>query len=66
MWEAIMDRREVGILGIGKMMGPALYRNALELFFSTRIFWKNILATGSILRPLDKDYHLECYSYKYL
>jgi 6-phosphofructokinase len=25
MWKTIMDRREVGVLGTGKMMGPALY-----------------------------------------
>ncbi|MEI7523564.1 MAG: hypothetical protein WCJ95_04495, partial [Mariniphaga sp.] len=38
MWEAIMDRREVAVLGQGKMMGPALYRNALQLLLLDRLF----------------------------
>ena len=31
MWEAIMDRREVGVLSMGKMLGPAEFRNVLQL-----------------------------------
>jgi hypothetical protein len=38
MWEAIMDRREVGILEKGKMMGPASYRNALQMLWLDRIW----------------------------
>ncbi len=41
MWQAILDRREVGILGKGKMMGPALFRNALELLLLDREFLEN-------------------------
>ncbi|HUX96526.1 MAG TPA: hypothetical protein VMV47_12410 [Bacteroidales bacterium] len=36
MWEAIMKRREVAVTGSGKMMGPELYRNALELLLLDR------------------------------
>jgi hypothetical protein len=38
MWDAIMDRREVAVLGNGKMMGPELYRNALELLLLDRVY----------------------------
>jgi len=36
MWEAILDRREVGILEKGKMMGPANFRNTLEMLLLDR------------------------------
>ncbi len=38
MWEAILDRREVGILEQGKMMGPAKFRNALQMLLLDREF----------------------------
>ena len=38
MWDAIMDRREVAVIGTGKMMGPAPYRNALHLLLLDRVF----------------------------
>ena len=38
MWEAIMGRREVAVLNNGLMMGPALYRNALDLLLLDRVF----------------------------
>ncbi len=38
MWDAIMDRREVAVLGNGKMMGPALYRHVLEFLLLDRVF----------------------------
>ena len=38
MWKTIMARREVGVLGSGKMMGPAMYRNALELLLLDRVY----------------------------
>jgi hypothetical protein len=31
MWQSILSRKEVAVLGQGKMMGPALYRNALNM-----------------------------------
>ncbi len=36
MWDAIMKRREVAVTGSGKMMGPELYRNALQLLLLDR------------------------------
>ena len=38
MWDAIMDCRAVAALDNGKMMGPAMYRNALQLLFLDRVF----------------------------
>ena len=46
MWQAILDRREVAVLGNGKMMGPELYRNSLELMLIDRIFLRSISETG--------------------
>ncbi|MEI6679335.1 MAG: hypothetical protein WCL21_12055, partial [Mariniphaga sp.] len=58
MWEAIMDRREVGILGNGKMMGPAQYRNALELLLLDRIFMEEYFGDRINLEASTKDYQL--------
>jgi len=38
LWEAILDRREVAVLDQGKMMGPSIYRNALELLLLDRVY----------------------------
>mgnify|MGYP001598083394 FL=1 len=38
MWDAIMHRREVGILSEGRMMGPAEYRNALQMLLLDRVY----------------------------
>jgi hypothetical protein len=38
MWEAIMSRGAVGVLPQGKMIGPALLRNALQMLLLDRVF----------------------------
>jgi hypothetical protein len=38
MWQSIMSRKEVAILRQGKLMGPALYRNALNMLALDREF----------------------------
>ncbi len=38
MWDAILHRREVAILREGKMMGPAEYRNALQMLLLDRVY----------------------------
>ncbi len=58
MWESIMDRREVAMLGNGKMMGPALYRNALELLLLDRIFLEEYFGDRINLEAFTKDYQL--------
>jgi len=38
MWDAIMGRREVGILPQGKMLGPKAFRNALQMLLLDRVW----------------------------
>jgi len=38
MWEAILERREVGILPLGKMLGPENFRNALQMLLLDRVW----------------------------
>ncbi len=58
MWESIMSRREVSVTGNGKMMGPALYRNALELLLLDRIFLDEYFGSRVSLEASTKDYQL--------
>jgi len=41
MWEAILARRGVGILPQGKMLGPQLFRNALQMLLLDRVYLEN-------------------------
>jgi len=38
MWKAIMDRRATGVLEMGKMVGPASFRNPLQMLLLDRAF----------------------------
>ena len=38
MWRAILARRAVGVLPHGRMLGPAEFRNALQLLLLDRVF----------------------------
>jgi len=38
MWEAILDRRATGVLEMGKMLGPASFRNPLQMLLLDRIY----------------------------
>jgi hypothetical protein len=38
MWQAILERRAVGVLPQGRMMGPEVYRNALQMLLLDRVF----------------------------
>jgi hypothetical protein len=58
MWESIMSRREVAVLGNGKMMGPALYRNVLELLLLDRVFLEEYFGDRINLEAYTKDYQL--------
>jgi len=58
MWKSILDRREVGVTGSGKMMGPALYRNALELLVLDRVFLEEYFGDRINLEASAKDYQL--------
>jgi len=58
MWESIMQRREVAVLENGKMMGPALYRNALQLLLLDRVFLEEYFGSRINLEAFTKDYQL--------
>jgi hypothetical protein len=53
-----MSRREVAVLENGKMMGPALYRNALELLLLDRTFLEEYFGDRVSLDAHTKDYQL--------
>jgi hypothetical protein len=38
MWESILGRRAVGILPLGKMLGPKSFRNALQVLLLDRVW----------------------------
>ena len=53
-----MDRREVAVLGAGMMMGPAQYRNALQLLLLDRVFLEEYFGDRINLDATTKDYQL--------
>ena len=59
MWAAIMDRREVGILDMGKMMGPAHYRNALQMLLLDRNFLEEYFGDRINLEAKVEGYDLQ-------
>jgi hypothetical protein len=42
MWGAILERRAVGILPLGRMTGPARFRNALQMLLLDRIYLEDL------------------------
>ncbi len=59
MWQAILDRREVGVLEGGLMLGPAYYRNALQLLLLDRVFLENYFDDRISLMAKIEGYDLE-------
>ncbi|MEN8203751.1 MAG: hypothetical protein ABFS28_14230 [Bacteroidota bacterium] len=59
MWEAIMDRREVGVMQHGKMLGPALYRNALQMLLLDREYLEDYFNDRVDLRAEVNGYDLK-------
>lgn len=58
MWDAIMGRREVAVLEAGKMMGPAEYRNALQLLLIDRVWLEEYFGDRIDMVATTKDYKL--------
>jgi len=58
MWGAILDRREVAVLNQGKMMGPALYRNTLQMLLLDRDYLENYFGDKIDLQATVEDYNL--------
>ncbi len=59
MWGAILDRREVAVLAQGKMMGPALYRNALQLLLLDRLYLEEYFGDRIDIQAEVQDYNLQ-------
>jgi len=59
MWKAIFDRREVGVLGQGKMMGPVHFRNALQILLLDRVFLENYFGDHINLKATTEGYDLQ-------
>ena len=59
MWEAILDRREVGVLPQGKMMGPAYYRNAMQMLVLDRVFLEDYFGDRIDLETKVEGYDLQ-------
>ncbi|MEI6048715.1 MAG: hypothetical protein WCS03_07425 [Bacteroidota bacterium] len=58
MYEAIMDRCEVAVIGAGKMMGPELYRNTLELLLLDRVFLEEYFGDRINIEASTENYQL--------
>ncbi|KPL13322.1 MAG: hypothetical protein AMS26_14945 [Bacteroides sp. SM23_62] len=59
MWDAILDRRATGVLEQGKMMGPALYRNALQMLLLDRVYLEAYFRDYIDLKAVVNGYDLE-------
>jgi hypothetical protein len=59
MWRAILDRRAVGVLPLGRMMGPALYRNALQMLLLDRVFLEDLSSDRIQLEASVEGYGLK-------
>jgi hypothetical protein len=59
VWEAILDRREVAVLDQGKMMGPARFRNPLQLLLLDRVYLEEYFGDRiSLEARVTEGYHL--------
>ena len=59
MWEAILDRREVGVLDKGKMMGPVYFRNALQMLLLDRVYLEEYFGDRINLEATVEGYELK-------
>jgi len=58
MWQAVLGRRAVGVLPLGRMMGPAAFRNALQMLLLDRVRLENLFADRIRLEASIVDYDL--------
>ena len=58
MWRAILGRRAVGVLPPGRMMGPAPYRNVLQMLLLDRVFLENLFGDRVRLEAKVEGYDL--------
>jgi hypothetical protein len=50
MWAAIMERREVGVLPQGKMLGPKAFRNSLQMLLLDRAYLEDYFGDAVQIR----------------
>lgn len=65
IWEAIMNRQEVSVLEEAKMMGPARYRNALELLFLDKDYLEKYFGDRIDLQAKFDGYNLIVTAHNY-
>ncbi len=58
LWQSIMDRRQVGILAQGKMIGPAQYRNTLQMLYLDRVYIEDYFSDHISLQSSVDNYKL--------
>ena len=59
MWDAILDRRATGVLPQGKLLGPASYRNALQMLMLDRVYLEAYFGDKIDLKAVVNGYDLE-------
>lgn len=65
IWEAIMNRREVAVIEEAKMLGPALFRHALELLYLDKEFPENYFGDKIDLQAEFDGYNLVVTAHNY-
>jgi hypothetical protein len=61
MWRAILERDAVGILPLGRMMGPARFRNALQMLLLDRTYLENLFSDRIKLETRLDGYKLSVF-----
>jgi len=59
MWEAILARRQVGVLPQGQMMGPGRFRNALQMLLLDRVFLEDYFGDRVQVEATVEGYELK-------
>ena len=58
IWDAIMNRRNVAVIEEAKMMGPAKFRNALELLYLDKNFLEDYFGDNLDIEAKTEGYNL--------
>ncbi len=58
MWKAILDRKAVGVLPLGRMMGPAPFRRALQMLLLDRVYLEDLFGDRIRLEASVEGYDL--------
>jgi hypothetical protein len=58
MWEAILARREVGVLPRGMMLGPGQFRNALQMLLLDRVYLEDYFGDRIQIQARIEGYSL--------